>query len=159
METSKESAARLFPATVANASLICAYLADLAVESRDLDFQPDVVAKKILHSFNENVYWFIFYDADGEPFGVCYCQSVHNYWRSQNRFYVGGFYIAPTHRGQGHFRHLIRQLKSWAKDYHGVQLYAHIHDTNEQSRRAFTGAGFEKIDYSLFALHWGAEDI
>ena len=126
-------------------------------ETKEFDFNVKLFTQSVKNSFDESVHWFLFMDEKNEPFGLCYCQSVHNYWRLEKRFYLGGFYITPSHRKKGYFKTLNQQLKQWASDNHGVQIYAHIHEDNDHSQQSFTAAGFEKIDYALFANHWGED--
>ncbi len=115
----------------------------------------DVCHTAISRSLSENVHWFLFYDDDApEPFGTCYMQSVHNYWRVEKRFYLGGFYIRPNHRGQGRFRKIYDLLKDWTSKNGGVQIYAHIHQNNRKSLSVFKAVGLEEIEYKLLADSW-----
>jgi RimJ/RimL family protein N-acetyltransferase len=101
------------------------------------------------------VHWFLFYDENNNvPFGTCYMQSVHNYWRVEKRFYLGGFYISPRYRGNGRFKKLYVLLKKWVSDNGGSQIYVHINERNAKSLAAFKAVGLEEIDYKLLADHW-----
>ena len=133
------------------------FLKEMNDETKEFEFNPELFTQSVTNSFDENVHWFLFIDENQTPFGLCYLQSVHNYWRLEKRFYLGGFYIAPSHRKKGHFKTLNQQLKDWANDNHGVQIYAHINEHNQHSIDAFTSAGFEKIEYDLYVSHWGED--
>ncbi|MCB1539101.1 MAG: GNAT family N-acetyltransferase [Rhodospirillales bacterium] len=109
----------------------------------------------ITASFDEGVHWFLFTDEAGTHFGCCHMQSVFNYWRAEKRFYLGGLYFTPDHRGRGYLSHIVAALRAWAAEHGGVQIYCHIHAKNALSTRAFAKAGFALVDYQLHVLHWG----
>lgn len=139
-----------------NIDEIVLLLCRMANENSEFSFDSGVVKQSIKASFiDENVKWFLFYQESSKPLGVCYLQSVHNYWRNEKRFYLGGFYISPNYRGRGYFREAINQLKEWASKNDGVQIYTHIHKDNEKSFGAFEKLDFEPVDYELRVLHWG----
>ena len=133
---------------------IIQFLKDMNSEVKEFEFNEEIFKQSVQASFETNVHWFLFRDKKNIPFGLCHCQSVHNDWRLEQRFYLGGFYISPSHRKKGHFKTLNQQLKQWAIDNHGVQIYAHIHKENKHSQQSFNSAGFEEIDYALYANHW-----
>ena len=130
-------------------------LKDMSDELKELSFDEEITNKSIACSFTEGVHWFLFLDENKNQFGTCYLQSVHNYWRAEKRYYLGGFYIAPDHRGKGYFREITSLLKDWVSNKGGVQIYTHIHKENQKSMAAFKSSGMEEIDYKLFANHWG----
>ena len=134
---------------------IVVFLKAMSDELEEFHFNEAIVKESVTASFSENTYWFLFIDEDGNPFGTCYLQSVHNYWRLEKRFYLGGFFILPSHRGKGLFRLMNQKLVDWAKDHGGVQIYAHIHKDNQKSLSTFEAVGLEKVDYRLCVNHWG----
>lgn len=134
---------------------IVEFLSDMSEELGELDFDKNICRLSVSNSFKENVHWFLFVDENGLPFGTCYMQSLHNYWRMEKRFHLGGFYILPSHRGQGRFRNINSQLKYWAESQNGVQIYAHIHKDNEKSLGAFESVGLIDEGYCLRINHWG----
>lgn len=129
-------------------------LSEMQTEIGELDVNPDVYAKAIAEGLRDNLSWFLFLDEQKNCFGTCYLQPVHNYWRLEKRFYLGGFYISPLYRGKGNFRKIYNILKSWVVSKNGGQIYAHIHNENERSMRAFKAVGLEEIEYKLFADYW-----
>ncbi len=145
---------KLLEATKDDLNTIVSLLHDMAEETKEIGVDKEIFKSAVLSSFDEHVHWFLFVDENNEPFGTCYCQSVHNYWRLEKRFYLGGFYIRPTHRGKGAFRALNTQLKEWVSQNGGTQIYVHIHDSNEQSLGSFKTIGFEPIEYGLYVNHW-----
>ena len=149
------SGCRLVQATPDDVNVIVKLIMDMSDELQEFSPEPSIVKESIAKSFSENVFWFLFHDDAGVPFGTCYMQSVHNYWRLEKRFYLGGFYIAPAQRGRGYFKALNGQLLSWVKDQGGIQIYAHIHKDNQKSIQAFQSVGMEELDYRLYAHHWG----
>lgn len=124
-------------------------------ELQELDLNRETVKKAIAEAINEHVYWFLFEDSEGVPFGTCYLQSVHSYWQVEKRYYLGGFYLLPTYRGKGLFREIYTLLQKWAVQHDGVQIYAHIHKDNEKSLKAFASVGHEPVEYELHVNHWG----
>ena len=141
-----------------DASVITAFLQNMSDELEEFtSFNISAVKANVIASFNENVHWFLFHDETGTPFGTCHLQSLHNYWRSEKRFYLGGFYIAPSHRGTGRFKDINQQLRDWATSHNGVQIYAHIHEDNKKSLQTFESVGLSKIEYALCANHWGLD--
>lgn len=147
---------KLVEATIDDLDQIVSFLTAMTSELEE--FSPkseDLIRTSIKNSFADNVHWFIFHDEENKPFGTCYLQSVHNYWRLEKRFYLGGFYFAPTHRKQKRFLPLCDQLKKWATNKGGVQIYNHIHQDNKQSIEAFGKAGYSVDEYLLCCNHWG----
>lgn len=133
---------------------IITLLSDMQKELNEVSFNPDVSTKVIEDSLKENVFWFLFTDEKGNTFGTCYLQSVHRYWRKEKRFYLGGFYIIPSHRGQGRFRVINTLLRQWAESHGGVQIYAHIHRDNQKSLQSFGSVGIEPTEYNLCVNDW-----
>ena len=133
---------------------IVALLKAMSDELQEFELDTDVTRESVTRSFDEGVNWFLFADENDHPFGICYLQSVHNYWRAERRFYLGGFFIEPDHRGQGRFRDINAQLKKWATVRGGTQIYAHIHKDNEKSLKTFESAGLKADDYLLCVHHW-----
>lgn len=131
------------------------FLMAMQSELKELSIEPDVARQAVKQSLRENVYWFIFHDENQQPFGVCHLQSIHNYWRLEKRFYLGGFYIAHTHRRQGRFKELYDLIKHWVISQNGVQIYTHIHRHNKRSIEKFMSVDMEEIEYRLFVDHWG----
>lgn len=146
---------KLKEATKSDVKTIIKFLKEMNDETKEFEFNNFQFTQSVEKSFDENVNWFLFYNEIENPFGLCYCQSVHNYWSIKKRFYLGGFYIYPTHRKKGHFRELNKQLKQWVTKNNGVQIYTHINKDNEHSSESFKSVDFEEIEYDLYANHWG----
>lgn len=144
----------LVKATPDHVKEIVRLLDAMQTELEEIVSDDDVSTRAVTASFNEGVHWFLFEDEKGEFFGTCYLQSVHNYWRIEKRYYLGGFYIAPTHRGGSNLEDMYAQLQSWAKENNGVQIYVHIHPDNEKSIGAFKGVGMKEGDYRIFVHQW-----
>jgi len=147
---------KLVEATIDDLDQIVSFLVEMTLELKE--FKPkskDLIKVSVQNSFGDNVNWFLFKDENNNSFGTCYLQSVHNYWRIEKRFYLGGFYITPTHRKQKRFIPLCNLLKEWATNNGGVQIYNHIHKDNEQSINAFEKAGYSVDKYILCCNHWG----
>jgi RimJ/RimL family protein N-acetyltransferase len=145
----------IYKADLSERDLIVYELSSMSAELKEFSFDPEIFKKSVELSFQDHVKWFLFKDKDMNICGTCYLQSVHNYWRLEKRFYLGGFYIRPSHRGQGNFKKLYAQLKEWASKSDGAQIYAHIHKDNDKSINAFQSVGMEITDYKLLADHWG----
>ncbi len=130
---------------------IVTLLGQMQRELNEVDFDFDVVSQSVTRSLSEHVHWFLFIDENNTPFGTCHLQSVHNYWSMKRRYYLGGFYIADTHRQQGRFRSICGQLEDWAKIHDGSQIYCHIHQDNKKSLQTFDSVGIKIIEYALCA--------
>lgn len=124
-------------------------------EVQELELEANIVRQSVLRSMNEHVYWFLFLDENDDVFGTCYLQSVHNYWSLKRRYYLGGFYIAPSHRKQGRFKELNQLLKKWAMEHEGIQIYCHIHEDNQRSLNCFGSVDMMPVEYKLCVHHWG----
>ena len=98
--------------------------------------------------------WFLFVDENSQLFGTCHLQCVHSYWRLGRRYYLGAFYIAPSHRGRGYFKQINQQLKEWVVAHGGIQIYCHIHKDNEKSLKTFETVGMDVVEYVLCRNHW-----
>lgn len=142
-------------ATPADIETIVSLLSDMQDEVKELELDREIVKKSVLRSMGELVHWFLFLDEKGDVFGTCYLQSVHNYWSTGRRYYLGGFYIAPSHRKQGRFKELNLLLKNWAVEHDGVQIYCHIHEENEHSLNCFGSVDIIPTEYKLCVHHWG----
>ncbi len=134
---------------------IVSLLVDMQDELKELELNPENVSNSIAEAMKENVHWFLFQDEDNQFFGTCYFQSVHNYWQAEKRYYLGGFYIKPSHRGEGRFRELNLLLKKWAVEHNGVQIYCHIHKDNKKSLASFGSVEINPTEYQLCVNHWG----
>jgi RimJ/RimL family protein N-acetyltransferase len=135
--------------------IIVSLLAEMQNELKELELNPESVFHSIAEAMKENVHWFLFVDEDNKIFGTCYLQSVHNYWQVEKRYYLGGFYIKPSHRAKGRFRELNQLLKQWAVDHNGVQIYCHIHQDNQKSLASFGAIEIRPTEYKLCVNHWG----
>lgn len=133
---------------------IVSLLCDMQDEVKELKLDKDIVRQSVLRSMSELVCWFIFIDEKEKVFGTCYLQSVHNYWTTKRRYYLGGFYIAPSHRKQGRFKELNQQLKEWAIKHDGVQIYCHIHEDNDHSLNSFSSVGMLPTEYKYCVHYW-----
>lgn len=142
---------RLVEVTHSDVAVVVSLLHDMQQEVAEVGFDEHIYTQAITQSLAENVAWFLFYDENNVPFGTCYLQSVHNYWRMEKRFYLGGFYIAPSYRGQGRFKEIYAQLAGWVNLHGGIQIYAHIHQDNQKSLDVFNAVGLEPIEYKLCA--------
>ncbi|MGE0108759.1 MAG: GNAT family N-acetyltransferase [Bdellovibrionales bacterium] len=138
-------------------STIVSFMSDMQDELQEFALDRHVATQTIACAIDEGVYWFLFLNENNEPFGACYLQSVHNYWREKKRFYLGGFYIAPMQRGKGLFKDINKLLKDWVSQNGGVQIYAHIHKDNEKSLQSFHSVGLVPDEYLLCVNHWGEE--
>ncbi len=134
---------------------IVSFLSDMQVELEEFTLDRDVAKNAVRSAMQENVQWFLFKDEKGDPFGTCYLQSVHNYWRKGRRFYLGAFYISPPYRKKGRFKKINALLKKWATAHDGVQIYAHIHKDNAKALATFASVDVTPINYVLCANHWG----
>jgi RimJ/RimL family protein N-acetyltransferase len=134
---------------------IVGFLGAMQRETKELPFDAQIVAETVSKAMDENVFWFLFYDEKGKSFGTCYLQSLHNYWRRERRFYIGGFFIEPSHRGQGRFRAIYALLKEWVAQHDGIQIFGFIRDKNTKSLQAFGSVGMEADEYRRFVNHWG----
>ncbi|MGE4352211.1 MAG: GNAT family N-acetyltransferase [Bdellovibrionales bacterium] len=138
---------------------IVSLLEEMQNELQALAFDRAAFMDSVRDSLKENVTWFLFADETGKIFGTCHLQSLHNYWRRERRFYLGGFYIAPSHRGKGYFKEINKRLEDWAKAHNGVEIYAHIHQDNEKSLKTFESVGLIDIKYQLCVHYWGEAEI
>ena len=93
-------------------STIIQFLKEMNDETKEFNFDKKLFTQSVTNSFDENVHWFLFMDERKTPFGLCYLQSVHNYWRLEKRFYLGGFYITSSHHKKGYFKTLNQQQKT-----------------------------------------------
>jgi RimJ/RimL family protein N-acetyltransferase len=146
---------KLIEATKKDLNLIVKFLKEMAEDTQEFGFDEKITAKSVEASFDEMVHWFLFYDDNNKPFGTCYCQHLHNYWRLEKRFYLGGFYITPNLRGKGNFELLNKQFKEWVIQHNGVQIYGHVHEDNQRSLKACAKIGLKEIEYKLCVNHWG----
>jgi RimJ/RimL family protein N-acetyltransferase len=133
--------------TPADVPTVVQLLCDMQDEVQELELDPEIVASSLKNALMDQVTWFLFLDEHHKPFGTCYLESIHNYWSIKKRFYVGGFYIAPTHRGQGRFRTINTLLDAWIDDHNGYQIFAHIHKDNHKSLGAFGAVSLSDNDY------------
>lgn len=150
----KHMISKLKLATTHDVDKIVSLLKNMQEEIKELQLDDNVVRQSVLRSINEHVYWFLFEDEHQNVFGTCYLQSVHNYWSIKRRYYLGGFYIAPSHRKQGRFKELNKLLKNWAIEHDGVQIYCHIHEDNNHSLKSFETADILPTEYRLCVHHW-----
>lgn len=146
---------RIVQATPKDIDDLVALLQAMSDELEEVAFDSSVVRASVLQALEENVHWFLFKAEKNEIVGTCYLQSVHNYWRLERRFYMGGFYLVPSFRGQGHLRAVYGLLQNWVQDHGGVQIYAHINKGNSHSLGAFGALGLEPCDLLLCVHHWG----
>ena len=144
----------LVKATPDQVKEIVGFLDTMQSELEELVLDRDVTFRTVTASFSEGVNWFLFRDENGDFFGSCYLQSVHNYWCLEKRYYLGGLYIKPSHRGNGRFKEMYTQLQEWAKANDGTQIYAHIHHENDKSINVFKSVGMEEVEYRLFVHQW-----
>lgn len=150
----------LIEAKEADASLVIKLITDMQAEIGEVQADKDIYTKSIVQSFSENVHWFLFLNEnDNLPFGVCYLQSVHNYWRLEKRFYLGGFYISPNYRGNGSFKKIYALLRKWVLDNGGIQIYAHIHEKNAKSLAVFKAVGLNEVEYKLLVEDLNEDQI
>lgn len=138
-----------------DAPAIVSLLVEMQNELGELNLSRDVVLNRVNDAIAENVVYFIFLDEHNNIFGTCHLQSVHNYWSAEKRYYLGGFYITPSHRHEGRFRIINNLLKEWISSHNGVQVYAHIHKDNHKSIAAFGSVDMKPVEYSLCVYHWG----
>lgn len=138
-----------------DADVIAGFLVAMQQELGEFNIEKESTRHIVAASMDEYVHWFLFKDNNGQFFGTCHLQSVHNYWREGRRYYLGAFYIAPSHRKKGYFRCLNSQLKDWAIRHNGVQIYMHIHKDNMLSLGAFKAVGVSITEYAMCANHWG----
>jgi RimJ/RimL family protein N-acetyltransferase len=141
-------------ATVDDVDAVISFLQNMQKELREVELAEDIL-DNVRQSLQQGVTWFLFRDNEENFFGTCYMQSLHNYWRREKRYYLGGFYIAPSHRGKGNFKKINSLLCDWARENDGVQIYAHIHKDNKKSLGAFGSVGLTETDYRLCVYHWG----
>lgn len=134
---------------------VVSLLFQMQEEVAELSLNRDVVTQSVSESIKENVTYFLFLDEKNEIFGTCYLQPVHNYWNTGKRYYLGGFYILPSHRGAGRFRVINGLLKDWASSHGGIQIYSHIHEDNQKSLQAFGSVDMKPVEYRLCVHHWG----
>ena len=133
---------KLHLATSSDIETIIPFLSAMQDEVKELELDKEIVKQSILRSMNDKV------------FGTCYLQSVHSYWSMGQRYYLGGFYIAPSHRKKGRFKELNQLLKEWATEHDGIQIYCHIHEDNEHSLNAFGAVDILPTEYKLCVHHW-----
>ncbi|PCI01506.1 MAG: hypothetical protein COB76_01160 [Alphaproteobacteria bacterium] len=122
-------------------------------ELEEFDFQKDTVKEVILSDIPKGVDWFLFQYGD-VIIGTCHLQYLHNYWRKQKRYYLGGFYLLPEYRQKGYFKKIYALLKEWAKNNNGIQIYCHIYEGNDLSLGAFKSVGMKDEGYRLMIDHW-----
>jgi aminoglycoside 6'-N-acetyltransferase I len=60
--------------------------------------------------------------------------------------FIEGWFVAPTHRGQGIGRALIAAAESWSRDQGCLELASDTWIDNEPSQRAHEALGFEVVD-------------
>jgi L-amino acid N-acyltransferase YncA len=141
-------------ASTSYAEIITELLMEMQAELKELDLNHQTTITSVTTSFQEGVTWFVFRDERADIFGCCHVQSLYNYWTLKRRYYLGGFYIRPTHRKQGRFGALNNQLQKWAAKNGGRQIYAHIHEDNQTSLDAFGAVGLEPVEYKLCVKSW-----
>jgi hypothetical protein len=148
--------AQITLATKNDVPTLVAFLMEMAKETDEHDLSIAAVSLSVEESFSNGILWFLFTNEVDGSMGCCHCQSVYNYWRAEERYYMGEFYIKPEHRGKGKFNDLNKQLKNWFMGHNGVQLYTHIRKDDKVRIKAFESVGFEEKEYGLYMNHWGS---
>lgn len=136
-------------ATIDDVNIIVDFLCAMQNEIDELPLDKELCRQSVTEAINSHVHYFLFTDETGEIFGTCFMQTVHNYWRLKKRFYLGGLYIQPCHRGQGYYKKTIANLKEWAMARNGMGIYAYIHHENEKSLGAAASVNMNPIDWHM----------
>lgn len=80
--------------------LVIGLLETMQNELQEFDFNSALVKDVILRDISNGVKWFLFQEND-TVIGTCHMQYLHNYWRIEKRYYLGGFYLRPEYRAKG----------------------------------------------------------
>lgn len=159
MDTSPASPAdtiEIRPALPRDAEAIVDFQIRMALETEELELDPDVVARgvgAVLKDSTKGQYWVAgVADAGGRHLvGSLLTTYEWSDWRDGTVLWVQSVYVVPALRGRGIYRRLYEYLRDMvlaSPDLRGIRLY--VDRRNLAAQRVYERLGMSREHYEMF---------
>ncbi|MCS7081511.1 MAG: GNAT family N-acetyltransferase [Rhodothermia bacterium] len=146
------SSFRVHVASWEDAEAIVAFNLALAWESEGLTLDPERVragVEAVLRDSQKGRYWIA--KNESTPVGQLLITREWSDWRARYFWWVQSVYVAPSWRGRGVFRALLREVQAAARassDVCGLRLY--VHQENRMAMAVYERTGFRRAAYAIY---------
>lgn len=140
------------PAVPGDAGAIVDFQIRMALETEELELEPDVVARgvrAVLDDSTKGQYWVA--DAGGHLVGSLLTTYEWSDWRDGTVLWVQSVYVVPALRGRGIYRRLYEHLRDRvlaSPDLRGIRLY--VDRRNLAAQRVYDRLGMSREHYEMF---------
>src|SRR5688572_3357593 len=145
---------RIRNASLADAPVIAEFNQRLALETEQLELNPEMVHRGVVTVLNDAGKGLYFVaEANGAVVGQLMITYEWSDWRNGNLWWLQSVFVRPEFRGRGVFRDLFAHLTELARARHdvaGIRLY--MHHENEAARRTYERVGMKRAGYEVFEM-------
>ncbi|MGL4462992.1 MAG: GNAT family N-acetyltransferase [Planctomycetia bacterium] len=141
------------PAVAADAAVIVAYNAALALESEAKHLHEPTLAAGVAAVLNDpSLGRYFVADRDGAVVGQLMLTHEWSDWRNGMIWWIQSVYVAPTDRGKGVYNRLhdhVRRLADATPSVIGLRLYVELRNTKAQRtyfRQGMTQSGYVVLE-------------
>ena len=136
------------PAAVADAPIVTAFNAQLALESEHKKLDPDVLAPGVLAALGDpdRARYFVA-DEDGHVVGQMMLTREWSDWRNGWIWWIQSVYVRNDRRRHGVFRALYEHVRRTARSEGVVGLRLYVEQENHAAQEVYRRLGMQRSGY------------
>ncbi|MCY3693432.1 MAG: GNAT family N-acetyltransferase [Chloroflexota bacterium] len=144
-------------ASTSDSATIARFNAAMALESEDVELDPDVLTPGVEAALADpGRAFYLLSELDGEPAGQLMVTYEWSDWRNGWIWWIQSVYVEPAHRRKGVYRGLYRRLEELAAaedNVRGIRLY--VMRENLGAKRTYESLGMHHSEYDLYETEFG----
>lgn len=140
-------------AEVGDAPALLEHNLAMALETENLELNPEIVRAGVLRVFQDpSKGFYLMAEVNQEIAGSLMITYEWSDWRNEDIWWIQSVFVRPDFRHQGIYKKLYNSVKAMAlaADTGTIRLY--VEETNEQAQRVYQKLGMNESHYRLFEV-------
>ena len=150
---------RIRPATPADAAVIAAFNAAMALETEHKRLDADTLRAGVERAIAQPAAARYFLgEIGGQVAGQLMITFEWSDWRNADFWWIQSVYVHPDFRARGVFRALYRHVEQLARQAKACGLRLYVERDNANAQEVYRRLGMENAGYFVFETDWSKKD-
>lgn len=123
----------------------------MAIETENLQLNPEIVRAGVLRVFEEpSKGFYLIAEMNQQIAGSLMVTYEWSDWRNENIWWIQSVYVRPHFRQQGIYKNLYNSVKAMALEAGTGTIRLYVEETNASAQVVYSQLGMGKSHYQLF---------